>query len=66
MSRLCVPVVVLVAMLAASAPPVEAQTQAWPQGPVRFIVPFGPGAGTDIGARLIQERLQAQAGGDRE
>jgi tripartite-type tricarboxylate transporter receptor subunit TctC len=32
---------------------------AWPQRPVRFIVPFGPGAGADIGARVFAERLQA-------
>ena len=62
MSRLCVPVIALVAILASSAPPAQAQTQAWPQGPVRFILPFGPGAGADIGARLIQERLQARWG----
>jgi tripartite-type tricarboxylate transporter receptor subunit TctC len=29
---------------------------------VRFIVPFGPGAGADIGARLIQEKLSARGG----
>src|SRR6476646_2418353 len=62
MSRLCVPVIALVAILASSAPPAQAQTQAWPQGPVRFILPFGPGAGADIGARLIQERLQNKWG----
>jgi tripartite-type tricarboxylate transporter receptor subunit TctC len=36
--------------------------QTWPQRPVRFIVPFGPGAGADIGARLIQEALQVRWG----
>jgi tripartite-type tricarboxylate transporter receptor subunit TctC len=40
----------------------QAQTQPWPQRPVRFIIPFGPGAGADIGARLIQERLQKKWG----
>jgi tripartite-type tricarboxylate transporter receptor subunit TctC len=35
----------------------RAQTPSWPQRPVRFIVPFGPGAGVDIGARLIADRL---------
>jgi tripartite-type tricarboxylate transporter receptor subunit TctC len=36
--------------------------QTWPQRPVRFIIPFGPGAGADIGARLIQEALQKRWG----
>lgn len=40
----------------------QAQTQSWPQRPVRWIIPFGPGAGADIGARLIQERLQKKWG----
>src|SRR6266478_1208147 len=64
MSKLCVPLVTLLAILAVSAPPVQAQTQtqAWPQQPVRFILPFGPGAGADIGARIIQDRLQARWG----
>jgi tripartite-type tricarboxylate transporter receptor subunit TctC len=39
-----------------------AQAQQWPQRPVRFVIPFGPGAGADIGARLIQERLQKKWG----
>jgi tripartite-type tricarboxylate transporter receptor subunit TctC len=43
------------------AAPVQAQGQ-WPQRPVRFVIPFGPGAGADIGARLIQERLQKKWG----
>jgi tripartite-type tricarboxylate transporter receptor subunit TctC len=29
---------------------------------VRFIIPFGPGAGADIGARLIQEKLHKRWG----
>ena len=62
MSRLRAPIIALVAILAASSPPAEGQTQAWPQGPVRFVIPFGPGAGADIGARLIQDRLQARWG----
>jgi len=47
-------------VLAPSALPSAAQN--WPTRPVRFIVPFGPGAGADIGARLIQERLQKKWG----
>jgi tripartite-type tricarboxylate transporter receptor subunit TctC len=45
------------------AAPTQAQAQGqWPQRPVRFVIPFGPGAGADIGARLIQERLQKKWG----
>jgi tripartite-type tricarboxylate transporter receptor subunit TctC len=40
-----------------------AQTPSWPQHAVKFIVPFGPGAGADIGARLVAERLPARWGG---
>src|SRR5882724_1500346 len=40
----------------------QISTREWPQRPVRFIIPFGPGAGADIGARLIQEKLSARWG----
>jgi tripartite-type tricarboxylate transporter receptor subunit TctC len=40
----------------------RAQPQSWPQRPVRFVIPFGPGAGADIGARLIQEKLSTRWG----
>jgi tripartite-type tricarboxylate transporter receptor subunit TctC len=40
--------------------PVQAQN--WPTRAVKFIVPFGPGAGADIGARLFAEKLQAKWG----
>jgi tripartite-type tricarboxylate transporter receptor subunit TctC len=39
-----------------------AQAPAWPQRPVRFIVPLGPGSGADIGARLLADRLPARWG----
>ncbi len=51
----CVPLATLQAQPAQT-------TQAWPQRAVKFIVPFGPGAGADIGARLIQEKLSARWG----
>ena len=34
----------------------------WPTRPVRFIVPFGPGAGADIGARVFADRLTQKWG----
>src|SRR5438094_138439 len=40
----------------------QASAQIWPQRPVKFIVPFGPGAGADIGARLLADRLPAAWG----
>jgi tripartite-type tricarboxylate transporter receptor subunit TctC len=54
----------LVATLAASLIPAAAQTspQSWPQRPVKFIVTLGPGAGVDIGTRLIADRLSARWG----
>src|SRR5215831_281628 len=43
----------------AIARPTWARAAAWPQRPVKFIVPFGPGAGADIGARVFADKLQA-------
>jgi len=51
---------VLALLIVVLAPP--AQAQSWPTRAVKFIVPFGPGAGSDIGARLLAERLQAKWG----
>jgi len=42
--------------------PAAAQSQAWPQRNVRFIVPLGPGSGVDISARLLADRLSAKWG----
>jgi tripartite-type tricarboxylate transporter receptor subunit TctC len=36
--------------------------QAWPQRAVKFVLPLGPGSGTDIGARLFAERLAVRWG----
>lgn len=43
--------------LAAAPTTVQAQSTSWPTRTVKFIVPFGPGAGADIGGRLFAERL---------
>jgi tripartite-type tricarboxylate transporter receptor subunit TctC len=45
-----------------AAPAAQAQAQKWPTRPVKFIIPFGPGAGADIGARLIQDKLSKRWG----
>ena len=47
--------------LAAASAQAQAQ-QTWPTAPVKFIVPFGPGAGADITARVLQDKLQAKWG----
>ncbi|MBV8323247.1 MAG: tripartite tricarboxylate transporter substrate binding protein, partial [Hyphomicrobiales bacterium] len=39
-----------------------AAAQTYPQRPVRFILPFGPAAGSDITARLLAEKLAARWG----
>ena len=41
---------------ALSAPSVNAQAD-WPKGPIKFIVPFPPGGGTDPIARIIAAKL---------
>jgi tripartite-type tricarboxylate transporter receptor subunit TctC len=45
-----------IAGFAFTAAPSQAQ-QNWPTRAVKFIVPFPPGAGADIGARLFAEKL---------
>ncbi len=52
----------ILSVLIGFASPVPAEAQSWPERPVRWIIPFGPGAGADIGARLIQDRLQKKWG----
>ena len=51
---------VLALLVVALAAPAQAQN--WPQRTVKFIVPFGPGAGADIGARLLAVKPQAKWG----
>jgi tripartite-type tricarboxylate transporter receptor subunit TctC len=46
---------VLLATLALGAQP--SATQTWPHRTVKFIVTLGPGSGTDIGTRLLADRL---------
>ena len=40
----------------------SAQPPAYPDKPVRFLVPYPPGGGTDVVARILQERFQDALG----
>src|SRR5688572_9916933 len=53
--------IALALLLALSFNLVQGQ-EAWPTRPLRFILPFPPGGGTDILGRLIAERLSATLG----
>ena len=37
-------------------------SQAWPQRPVKFVIPLGPGSGVDITARVFADKLSAKWG----
>jgi tripartite-type tricarboxylate transporter receptor subunit TctC len=52
------------AALVATVAPSAAQTQApvWPDHAVKFVIPLGPGAGVDITARLLADKLSAKWG----
>jgi len=47
---------------AALAGPWAAQAQGYPDHPIRFVVPYPPGGGTDVIARIVQGKLQAALG----
>ncbi|MBP0462964.1 tripartite tricarboxylate transporter substrate binding protein [Roseomonas sp. PWR1] len=47
--------------LLAAPLPLRAQS-AWPNGPIRIVVPFPPGGSTDAMARLLQPRLTQELG----
>jgi tripartite-type tricarboxylate transporter receptor subunit TctC len=40
----------------------DAAAQEWPQRPIRIIIPFGPGGGSDIIGRIIGQSLQEKLG----
>ncbi|HMN80783.1 MAG TPA: tripartite tricarboxylate transporter substrate binding protein [Burkholderiaceae bacterium] len=49
--------------LAALAVPLFAQAQAYPSKPIRVVVPFAVGSGTDIVTRVVIDEMQKSMGG---
>ena len=54
--------VIAAAVLAVCIAASHASAQTYPQRTVKFILPFGPGSGTDITARLVADKLSARWG----
>ena len=52
----------LAAALAVCVTAGHASAQTYPQRTVKFMLPFGPGSGTDITARLVGDKLSARWG----
>ncbi len=52
----------LAVLTLATAAPLAAWAQAYPDKPVKFLVPYPPGGGTDVIARIVQQKFQAALG----
>jgi tripartite-type tricarboxylate transporter receptor subunit TctC len=50
------------ALLVALGAPLLAVAQSYPTKPIRFVVPYPPGGGTDVIARIVQEPLSRALG----
>ena len=53
----CVAGLCALALLATAPPAAAADAKAYPQRPIRFIVPFPPGGGNDIVGRIVAHKL---------
>ena len=51
-----------IALAAAAFAPLAHAQATYPDHPIRFIVPYPPGGGTDVIARIVQERFQNALG----
>ena len=54
--RLCLSLLVLLSFCCLGLAPAHAQTN-WPEKPIRFIVPYTPGGGTDTVTRHLAEKI---------
>jgi len=52
----------LLAAAAVAAIPQSGHAQAFPERPIRFIVPYAPGGSTDTSARIVSEKLASVLG----
>ncbi len=50
------------ALFLLAALPLWATAQGYPDKPIRFVVPYPPGGGTDVIARIVQQRFQVALG----
>ena len=51
-----------IAALAAALPAAPALAQAWPTKPLTLVVPFPPGGGQDLLARMLGEKMAPRLG----
>ena len=57
--RILVRALICIAVLAIAG---KAHAQTWPSRPVKLIVPTGPGAATDVMARLLADQMSRSLG----
>jgi tripartite-type tricarboxylate transporter receptor subunit TctC len=62
MKRLHIGIAGVVSAMVLAIPAAPAWAQAYPAKPVRIIVPFGAGGGTDIQGRLLAQKFQTSMG----